>query len=431
MDWNSAVHRSNDEACGCNPFGIGRVTNKHNETIERSPSDSDLLAKDLAKLSMNERSKLLHDIHGVADMPNEDPGFVVDCLTKMENEIKRIQEKDKLAYSKALFLAPSRVKDDEFRIMFLRATDFDPQRAAEMTIAHFKHKLELFGEEKLVKRITWEDLNDDDITSLKAGSHLFLREKDRAGRAVMLLREKLITVPKSFQNYLRAHWYQVMTMVQDEEIQKKGCVMVGYEIGRTVAQGQYFNDIIASIPVCSSLPLRVAAFHFCYDNSTVRAFLLLFRRVAGSKMRVRFRDHFGSHQECQYELMSFGIPQSLLYFDESGILKMAKVLDYASLLREKETHFSGVWNDDDNVATKHDVLLGRGKPFRVHSGNMALARLIEQYQGEYMEGDRFEKTAISWNILSTIQDGYGGRFIEKDERTGAWQVVSQDCSSSC
>ena len=57
---------------------------------------------------------------------------------------------------------------------------------------------------------------------------------------------------------------------------------------------------------------------------------------------------------------------------------------------------------------------------------MVLASLIEQYQEKYMAADRFEKTALSWEILARIQNDSGGRFIEKDEKTGAWRLVSQD-----
>ena len=108
-----------------------RTPHPKRKTPEPDETDA-VLARDLASLSMQERVHILEDIHGVASVPHEDPEFVENCLVQMENEINQLKRKD--FYSKALFLAPSRVKDAAFRLMFLRATDFDPSRAAKMIV---------------------------------------------------------------------------------------------------------------------------------------------------------------------------------------------------------------------------------------------------------------------------------------------------------
>ena len=86
-------------------------------------------ARELGLLTPQQRERLYEEIHGVLDYKEEDPAFVADCLDRMETEILKVRERS--AYNRAIFLAPCRFKDPSFRIMFLRATMFDPRLAAK------------------------------------------------------------------------------------------------------------------------------------------------------------------------------------------------------------------------------------------------------------------------------------------------------------
>jgi len=55
------------------------------------------------------------------------------------------------------------VRDPNKRIMFPRAENYDPVKAAERMLRYFEKKKNLFGAEKLVKKITLEDLSEDDL----------------------------------------------------------------------------------------------------------------------------------------------------------------------------------------------------------------------------------------------------------------------------
>jgi hypothetical protein len=50
---------------------------------------------------------------------------------------------------------------------------------------YFEHKLELFGADKLVKRITLEDMNEDDMAAGRTGAVTILPQKDQAGRSIL------------------------------------------------------------------------------------------------------------------------------------------------------------------------------------------------------------------------------------------------------
>ena len=75
------------------------------------------------------------------------------------------------------------------------------------------------------------------------------------------------------------------------------------------------------------------------------------------------------------------------------------------------------------VPTGKDVLLGQGKRFRSHKGNMALEKLIEANQQAYIAAStRFEKTCIVAGIVQKTKEA-GCRFLRVDEKTKKWATV--------
>jgi hypothetical protein len=148
------------------------------------PYDADVVAADeMNQLSLKEREQVFEDIHGVSDVIDEEPLFVGQCLEQMEVVVGKIRKKS--AYERALFLSPAYVQSRDFRLMFLRAERFEPQRSAKRFVKFFEYKLGLFGADKLVKTITLDDLDEDDMACLMTGSHYSLKDKDRAGRTIV------------------------------------------------------------------------------------------------------------------------------------------------------------------------------------------------------------------------------------------------------
>jgi len=118
----------------------------------------------------------------VAEDIQENEDMINDHMEQLEKEIQKIRMKRD--YDFATFLSDTYVQDRKFRLMFLRADRFDPQRAAKRLVLHMDHKLNLFGQDKLVKSITLDDLDQDDIKSVMAGFLQYLPIKDRTGRTV-------------------------------------------------------------------------------------------------------------------------------------------------------------------------------------------------------------------------------------------------------
>ena len=81
-----------------------------------------------------------------------------------------------------------------------------------------------------------------------------------------------------------------MTLLEDEEVGKRGIVFIDFTDGEPDIQSLWKTPNLFS-----GLPLRLEALHLCHANvswviKTMESVLLL---VAGSFVRVRTRSHFG------------------------------------------------------------------------------------------------------------------------------------------
>jgi hypothetical protein len=155
------------------------------ETEEWKGNDIDetILARELNQLSMEERELIYEEIHGVDKIIEETPEFVSERLAALDQELRKISFKP--AYEQAKKMSEKYVTDRKFRLMFLRADYFDPNKAATRLVKFMEEKLKMFGPETLVRPLYLSDLNEDDRACLKAGALQALPVRDRAGRAIL------------------------------------------------------------------------------------------------------------------------------------------------------------------------------------------------------------------------------------------------------
>jgi hypothetical protein len=210
-----------------------------------------------------------------------------------------------------------------------------------------------------------------------------------------------------------------------------------------------------------SLPNRISAAHYCYDNPLILPALSLLQLLMGKENRIRFRSHYGklcefsptyreftptyrcgtdadtmqpslstgSHIECQYELMTFGIQNKILPIDAQGEMIRTKVSKFAEERKQIEGRRLQATRKKQGVVnpTTDDVLLGRGRPFQEWVGNLRLGKLIDQHKNTYHDASRFEKTCTSMDIVNIIKSG-NGRFLQKckgedKDENGEWMEV--------
>lgn len=158
------------------------------ETV-RSDNDA-AIAAELNKLSLDEREQILHDLHGVCDLIDETPELLKRSMSEMEELLDSKSSnsiRKSAAYTRAEEMNPTYVKDPKLRLMFLRCEGFKAKAAAEKLQLFMSQKEALFGKDKLCQEITLEDLTESDVECLKNGHFQLLKERDRSGRAVVVI----------------------------------------------------------------------------------------------------------------------------------------------------------------------------------------------------------------------------------------------------
>jgi hypothetical protein len=173
------IQLKDEERGCCDPLG-----SKKDEEDAFQEDNADLV-KEMNALTLFKREKIFEDVHGVADIQEETPEFVEDRIEALDKLVNLIPQKDRTAYDKAIFLKPKLQTDVKFKLKFLRAEEFNTEKAATRMVKFFDLQLSLFGEDKLVKRLTMDDLSEDEIRFYKIGYMGELPFRDRSGRPII------------------------------------------------------------------------------------------------------------------------------------------------------------------------------------------------------------------------------------------------------
>ena len=198
-------HESSSSCCfeGTNPWiswGIIRHTlmspssnswNADGAATSTSHQDNDLLlAEEMNRLTFEERERVYEDINGVGKSHEESPIFIQKCIKELDEMLGKggtMSQATLRNYHRALFLRPNLQRNDMFKLMFLRAALYNIEKAADRIVKFFDLKMELFGDSKLAKRITIDDLSENDLMHIRSGSIVDLPFRDQSGRPVLLV----------------------------------------------------------------------------------------------------------------------------------------------------------------------------------------------------------------------------------------------------
>lgn len=131
--------------------------------VDRFPSSDEEIARAehvideaMGALSIEEHEKIIFDIHGISRFPKVDDSMIRSYLRDLETEIGKISPK--AGYTSAMAMNRAYVMDENFRMMFVRACNFDAAQAANMMVNHFDKKQKLFGDDALGRDI-WQSVS--------------------------------------------------------------------------------------------------------------------------------------------------------------------------------------------------------------------------------------------------------------------------------
>eukprot|EP00536_Pseudo-nitzschia_multiseries_P004752 jgi/Psemu1/323597/estExt_fgenesh1_pg.C_820003 len=244
------------------------------------------------------------------------------------------------------------VEQRDFRISFLRAERYDTKKAAKRFLNYFEEKRRLLGMDYLTKKIQLKDLDAETKDCLESGHVQLLQERDRAGRAVIVVTKKLGTNRAGKHHtgtgtgtgtdenngILRALWILSSIALEDEETETKGAVLVYYTLGSSSGRAEchgvdgHRSRVRQLGNILGALPMRVAAIHWCVDNVVLKQAANLSAMMLGRSNFVRVRYHSGSNRDVQCELMTFGIPTDSFPISVSGEVNISP---HSAFLRKR------------------------------------------------------------------------------------------------
>ncbi|KAG7342527.1 hypothetical protein IV203_007620 [Nitzschia inconspicua] len=432
-------------------------------SVATSPQDVErMLASDLTKLSFREREQAMNDLHGIVTMPPEEsPERMQALLQEMQQHLDRMQWfPDASAYRRAVQSNSEFVRQN--RKMFLRSERYQPNEAAARMLRYFTMKLDLWGPDKLCKKITLMDLSNDDLAVLDVGNLAISPYKDTAGRTIIWAEISIKKPCLDSKCYSRASWYIYMSAVEDsEDSQRRGIVFIAMDV-----PPDYRTP---SMTMRETVPLKFAAMHVHYmptsSSSKVPVVLTQIVKEQSLQKRVRYRSYNGTRLEAMYEMMSFGIPMEAAHpLDNEGRPTNIRHLEWIKKrweieekLERKEAKvattagtktYLPITNsprDDhgrtsvppspqnvssnssvsvgtvspfcggfvaDNEIRNDDVLFGKEKKVVNHPGNTRFRQLIDMYLASYEAAPRGEKTGITKVIVDHIHAS-AGRFLKR------------------
>jgi hypothetical protein len=123
----------------------------------------------------------------------------------------------------------------------------------------------------------------------------------------------------------------------------------------------------------------------------------------------------GTHIECVYALMTYGIPSESFPVTVAGEVKRKKHLEWIKMRKRQESDNSG--QPRIVIPSYSDILFGRGKPFREHIGNLQLVNLLDDHLDRYEAVKLKEKSAVIAEMVYIVKKK-GGRFLKQEK--GVW-----------
>lgn len=103
-------------------------------------------------------------------------------------------------------------------------------------------------------------------------------------------------------------WYLLMVIVEDSGSTICEAVEVSYNLGHFTSESFERASLKRVFDLFKATPLRLVGYHYCFDDVRFRMVYGVITVFLGKQARMRARDHEGTHIECRYGLMSYGIP---------------------------------------------------------------------------------------------------------------------------
>jgi hypothetical protein len=130
----------------------------------------------------------------------------------------------------------------------------------------------------------------------------------------------------------------------------------------------------------------------------------------------------GNLLHCTNALQSFGIPANLIPLNADGSVSSkehhVQQMEKRRKLERQEYQVTTIM-----IPCSFDILVGKGRPFQDHPGNIELRDWIRTHQYSYELAQNYEKKKIVQSVIKMVRSK-GGRFLKDDG--GYWMEVSEE-----
>lgn len=183
------------------------------------------------------------------------------------------------------------------------------------------------------------------------------------------------------------------------------------------------SEVHSGFCVRSAIPKKLVAVHYCFDDANLKPFVAGIQLTWDRETRKRFRTHCGSWGEAAFNLQTYGIPMGEFPFKHDGTMCLNFHKQWLNARRLQEEN--EIAAAKSIIPQRFDVLFGRSRLTREHTGNLRAGHLVEMHQAEYEKAGKFEKTAIAEKIVGMIHDSKG-RFLKWED--DGWTEVEYDAA---
>mmetsp|Transcript_1523 Transcript_1523/g.3774 ORF Transcript_1523/g.3774 Transcript_1523/m.3774 type:complete len:349 (-) Transcript_1523:171-1217(-) len=156
----------------------------------------------------------------------------------------------------------------------------------------------------------------------------------------------MLTTSNIKRSQLRTTWYLFHLAVEDPMSQKRGVIVVVYNLGGFPKHGNDWEKSRRLAQMLRSLPIRIDAFFVCFDDAMWSTVVEGFSFMVTRFLRVRFRPLSGSRQECYYKLMALGVPYFALPVTATNSMVSETHIKMLIEHRRKTHHENKQWDDE-------------------------------------------------------------------------------------
>jgi len=424
-----------------------------------------LLSRELLKLSMDDRTAIQEEIHGVGCMAvHETPEVIRKGLDEFHIELEKIPKEQNRTYSECRVRAMLYQDEqdscyalkDSFKLRFLRAELFDAAKAVRRFAHYLEFVREFWGPEIALKRlIRLSDFTKDEMKLFRKGFFQVLPFRDHSGRRVMTLLGGFDPGVNRISRSKALFYLADVLSRNSIESQQRGLVVVteaclfsGTNSGSDKQPRSFLsfpnpNEGLNLVKrMFESTPNRVIAVHNCWpDRPAFRLLekLLTIYGMSGSSQRLRLKFHIGDELEMRYRLKSYGIPIELLPITETGSIK---IINHNYWIKTRKHIEQGV----DLIVMivecpcTNDVVFRQGTSSMENPGNvkcrdLILSLLEDRDGGMPISSSNYYNTKNNTNttnmaakyhndivdrLVEQIEHYRCGHFLEWDKHRNAW-----------